>query len=644
VNLSPGAGAAAPGAPTRPTPARPVSGPWTGGAGSSTPAALPTTAGGGFQFIDSSTWDFWWSFNRDAYIDLKLAVWGEGPRTGDGALWLGRGQKEGAALRLRPSDADLRNKVAPALLDTLRTESSDSIVTSCLVALGQMGEVALADGDTGVVPAIRAFLDDKNQKVAETAVVSLALLRDPVVLPDLVALLGDTKRGRKLCGRSSVPTRTRAFAALGMGLVGERSAITDVRRFAIYHLVDALENDDTSSDELGVACVTALGMVLAAEASGDAKEAADRPPSANRAAQIRYLASYLEDSRRPTRVRAHAARALARLVDPRVEDENKATVGRTLLDVLDENGSGKRELRYGCLLALGLVGDADADALDVSIRKALTGAANDGDQLAKNFALVSLAQVSARPGRDTSGASMRAAELELLRRFPRASSRVRSWLGLAIGLQGHGQPAGSGHPSEDARSALRMALEACRSPADVGAYALALGLLRDVEAEELLVEKLRYFQDDGARGDIALALGMTGSRAAVPVLRDMVRESFYRPQFLRQAVIGLALLGDKEILPELIETMRDSQSSSVKAAVASVMGYAGDARAVDPLIEMLRDRELVSRSRAFAAVALGHVADRDEVPWTLSVSRDLNYEAHSQVLNSADQCGLLNMR
>ena len=74
------------------------------------------------------------------------------------------------------------------------------------------------------------------------------------------------------------------------------------------------------------------------------------------------------------------------------------------------------------------------------------------------------------------------------------------------------------------------------------------------------------------------------------------------------------------------------------------MGFVGDKRVLDPLIAMLEDTGATDRSRALAAVAIGHAADRDLLPWTLVVARDVNYPAHSELLNSADQTGLLNMR
>jgi HEAT repeat protein len=60
----------------------------------------------------------------------------------------------------------------------------------------------------------------------------------------------------------------------------------------------------------------------------------------------------------------------------------------------------------------------------------------------------------------------------------------------------------------------------------------------------------------------------------------------------------------------------------------------GDHRAVEPLAAALRDekRELTASSRAFAAVALGLLGDKAEVPWNARISADFNYLAFVETL------------
>jgi HEAT repeat protein len=629
----------APAAPTSPRSApRPMAlDPGATSPGSPGPTA-PTTHAPALDTVDLSSWSVWWGFNRDVHLQLKRAVWRPGAESGSDAFHLGDGEARAAAASLRPTAEELREVVAPALVRALETETSASIVTSSMISLGQIGEV-LEGERRRVADLVRSRIDDPNQTISETAVVSLALLRDHSVLPELTALLEDTRSGAELCDRTSVPERTRAFAAFGLGLVGERSSNVDVRRYVLHHLIDALGEETSDSAEVGVACATALGMVLARDVTEDA----ELPPAASRAAQARFLATAIESDQRRDVVRAHLARSLARVVAPLGDHPLKELAAETLIDQL--NARAPRELEYGAVLALGLLGDADGDDVDASIRRALVQVSGSGDSIARHFALLARAQVAARPG---SGAGGEAADLklalELRRQVAGGASRTRPWAALALGLRGHGR-AEAGLPLDDAVSAdLRAALADTRSPEEAAAQAIALGLRRDLRAEELLLEKLAFFEDGWTRGQLAVGLGLTGGHAAVPALRALVDDSMYQPLELRQAAIGLALLGDKTLVERLVGLMQDTESSAVKGAVASVLGFVGDASAIEPLVAMLADRRLVDRARAYAAVALGHVGDRDEIPWTAIVATNVNYHARVDVLLSGSSTGLLDMR
>ena len=55
------------------------------------------------------------------------------------------------------------------------------------------------------------------------------------------------------------------------------------------------------------------------------------------------------------------------------------------------------------------------------------------------------------------------------------------------------------------------------------------------------------------------------------------------------------------------------------------LAWAGDQRAVTPLLRMVADEGLSSGTRANAIEALGRVADRSPVPWDVRISAGLNY-------------------
>ena len=127
-------------------------------------------------------------------------------------------------------------------------------------------------------------------------------------------------------------------------------------------------------------------------------------------------------------------------------------------------------------------------------------------------------------------------------------------------------------------------------------------------------------------------------------LDQEVKKSTRRPVMLERAALALGLLGDKNAVPVLCETLTNSKSLTEKAAVAAALGLVGDQRAVHPLVAMLTDTEVSDRSRAFAAVALGNVADPDRMPWKAVLTENLNYSAAPPtLLDNTMGAGLLNI-
>ena len=68
--------------------------------------------------------------------------------------------------------------------------------------------------------------------------------------------------------------------------------------------------------------------------------------------------------------------------------------------------------------------------------------------------------------------------------------------------------------------------------------------------------------------------------------------------------------------------------------IASALGFIGDRRTISPLVKMLFNPELTEISRAFAAVALGGVADKEPLPWNSKIGTDMNYRAAVETLTN----------
>ena len=79
------------------------------------------------------------------------------------------------------------------------------------------------------------------------------------------------------------------------------------------------------------------------------------------------------------------------------------------------------------------------------------------------------------------------------------------------------------------------------------------------------------------------------------------------------------------------------------SAVAKALGFIGDRRSVRPLLKLLEDRGAQDLPRAFAAVALGLIGDKEPLPWNSKIAVDLNYRASAETLTSFAGTGVLDI-
>lgn len=623
-------------------------GPGGQASGPSTPVPQPSPSAGAAASAgpDGTRWQTWWGFNKDAYLGLRARVGSGGLLAGSDVAFLPR--REPTQDELQPTQQDIHAKVKPALRAALATERQNDVLSGLIVALAKLGD---RPGETEVAGWIAPFLAHPNQELAETAAVALGILGNERELDFLRAILhGDAEalraRGAALEGPPS--ERTRAFAAFGLGLVGYRSSGSPRER-AVEALVGWMQRESAraSQAEVPVACITALGLIAL---PSDPLVAI--PPNVSSPArvtsieeQLQWLAWTLERRDLSPRVRAHVPVAMARLM--RVEGAASAAartlaverIAARLAREFDESA----EVRLGCVIALGLVGNSGGRALDVRVREHLRNVHETlRDAQAGHFALIALAQVSARPGSGTT--PLAALEFGrdgtrpfLLERISSASSSTRCYAALALGVLERGAADAGAAQSGDVLMVLRKSLEDARSPDEVGAFALALGLAQDPASIATLRKQLDSVSDVEARGHVAVALGLVGDRASIQRIQEIVAKSKYRPDLLRNAALALGLLGDKELVPQLVYMLRNATGLAARAAIASALGLIGDRRSLEPLLAMLGDREnCTDLARAFAAVALGMCCDKELLPWNAKLAADSNYRASTATLYSPD--------
>lgn len=650
-----GSGGGGPGGAPVPSPAAPtpLAPPSTGtpsapnGGAAPNPATAPMTAGGGLSLadLDLTLWNWWWEFNKEPFLELKGHLYSDPATTGGDGFFLGRGERTRSTSGRRPTPERIRKELIPALIETLRAEGANDVTTGCLIALARIGEDYPGADRIELQNILRPYIASSNQEVAETATIALGILGHESAALVLSELLLDTSLGAREVGRSSVPLRTRSFAGYALGLIGAQTENEDVRRYVASKLTRALEEDDSATPDVGVACVLSLGRLPLAWSGATPDRAARKSliATASREAQILYLLDVLGDEKRHRIVRAHTPTSLAFLLtadtDERYRGDLRDLVGKELLRRFEPRKREPREVRQSIAIAFGLLGDNDDDSLDRDIRGALLDPG--GDRQVQHFALIALGRTTARPGNGTPD-DVDQVRSELLSELNKGSDNLR-WSALALALFERGRRAAGYDTTPEVLSALRGELADASSPLDVGALSIACGILGEPGAAEELLGQLRQISDDQARGYTAVGLGLVDARQTTDEIRAIASGATYRPTLLREAAIALGLLGDKDVTDLLTGKLVEANSLAAQASIAQALGRIGDAGSIAPLVELLQDEDKTASARAFAAVALGIVADQDELPWNTILAVDLNYTAAPATLYDQAGFGILNI-
>lgn len=614
-------------------PARPGSGGTTGTGGSG--GARPSTGGG--EASKDGSWESWWGFNKDAYLQLKRAVHEVDIYTG--------AFEGGAKPTLRPSEETIRGKVVPALKQALATERGNDIVTGCLIALAKIGDVINGDdGSSEFEALIVPFLKDPSQEIAETSAVALGILANDASFKTLRSLTRDDEDGRKLVGAKEVPFRTRAFATYGLGLLGSRTSQNMLRQDIVRTLVEAVESPNASMRDVKVAAVIAIGIVPI-DWVQDAALETRADSSLSRQSQLNWLGAKLADTRLHEQVRAHAPTAIARLMDG-ANEELRLSMIATFADVINVYSRYDKPVRQSTVVALGSLarlGDAEADTKARTVLEAIIKEKRD-DMQTRDFAAISLAQLGGRGAGESVEGQRSKLRSFLLEEASRGDSHIRPWASLAVGVMERAVSDGGGSVPLGVRETLRSLFNEAKAPDAVGSLAIAIGITRDAEARKLLLAKLEKTSEAITQGYLCVALGLVDARESIPAIESVITKSKYKPELLRQAAIGVGLLGDKTVVPMLVEMLNQSTSFASQAAIASALGFIGDARSIDPLVSMLLPKQGRSESaRGFAAVALGIVGDKEMLPWNSKISANINYIATTSTLTDASGTGILDI-
>jgi HEAT repeat protein len=368
--------------------------------------------------------------------------------------------------------------------------------------------------------------------------------------------------------------------------------------------------------------------------------------------QVTYLMRYFTaDEEYDPFLRAHAATTLGRLVAARpagVTERMKEGIAEVLIRALENSSNQPALVRESAVLALGLIGDADDGDVDQWIRWAVGRSARAGTPLEKRFAMIALAHVGGRPGEgDEPFAAAESVQRTLLHHLASARKDVRPWAGLALGVLGHSLREDGQDLDSAADLALRSSMKTVRRGADMGAYAIALGLRQDKNGAEALMERFEELRDEDARGYAALALGLMGAREAIEPLQKVLADGDALPLLQTRAGIALGLLGDTTVVGQLLVLAQNGpkEKDAAREAAVAALGFVGDKRAVERLCEILTDKEQHSETlRETAVIAAGFLADRTLHPWRTVFTLGSNYRAEVPSYTCGPSTGILNLK
>jgi HEAT repeat protein len=622
-----------------PTGAPPVTPPAGGG-----PAAPETESGHARRTapLGFENWTFWWGNNRDDLLGVKDAIYRlrmtvDSPLAKIGAV---RGNTNDAT---RATEKQVREVLVPALLWAMDPQNRPHPDTESAAYLA----LAKVTADPQHVRRIRAAVTDpsRDKIVRESAALALGLLRrgEGRATFDARELDGVRDFCFDVFADADQDTRTRAFAMFAVGLLGDQPTSRGLPAAtaadagpahggdgalgaptASARIWDLLRDVERyPSHELPVALLLALS--LQREETVTAEMADALATCAVKGKLHRQAVGEL--------VQAYAALALGRVgtdlhVDP-------------VLHAMTSRATGTH-VKRSAAIALGQLGRRVDGARRAEIGASLVRAAETAkDASTRSFATISLAyllEADVRAQRtDVLNAKGKVADY-LVSVAERGNIVQRPFGALALGLVGRA----IGEKAEvEEYGALRQRVEAVLraglvdsrvDPRTRGGFAVALGLLQDPGSVQRLTALVADRNEDAElRGYAAVAIGMIGDTApaAVQALKSALRERSSEELRLHSAV-GLGLLSDPQAIGLLLTELEAAETQNVQGQIVLALAKIGDARAIQPLVDVLKDDGRPALTRALATAGLGLIGDLERVSSLTRLSKDVNYRAQTE--------------
>jgi len=562
--------------------------------------------------LDFDSWETWWDFNKDLYLDLRHRA-SQSVFSGDSDVLVGLERAAAGEDGFRPSRPFLLQNVAPALHRVAASGERDLVIPALLsiAKTAHDPEADLAD----LIPFLR-----RDEEMAETAALAIGGLPTSGGLDVLVDLLEDSPQGRKWTGSpTAVPSRLRAFAAYGLGLRASR--------------IPPGEDQETIRAALWKTLIDPAPAPLDARLAAILSLAKGKPRDPQGLVDDLFL--LLQDRNQHITVRAQIPNTIRELLltagDRQALNAMAERFGRILLWRF-----APYQIRRPIAQSLGLMVEPGGDVFDATAALLQRASIWDRDLVVRRFSLLSLAYLGAKAG---PGSKLVQEVLvpHFLDRMLHAPTLGRPWAGLALGIMVARSPRTGGVPWPAILGhALEVKFRDEKNPNIRVGYAMAMGLAHDENAAEEIFQFLAESKVTVVQGSCAIALALMGARQFQDEMFALLKTSGNEPELLRDLSIALTLLRDRRVVPALLQLLQDDAngppSGPVIQAVATSLAILGDRRGVLPLLRLLPRRSISPTDRALVVQALGYIADEHPFPAFFPFAQNLNYTA---LLNTA---------
>ena len=572
-----------PGLPGKGGPGGPSTGgsPISGGGGGGGPT---TGGGGGFYPVKKvrvgnyTDWYTWWKFNREPYLNLRERLGSRFVYTGDGNV------------SPRPTFDDYEGTVLPTLLKLIGEDDPD-VVDSAVLALARVTPQSRAET---IYEHLLEALKHDERSVKQSAILALGVLGDSRAIDVLTAIATDSGAGRTaLKQKRKCDDVQRGMAAVSLGFLSAEESVPV--------LIEEFRREKRGNVDVRAAILLALGLF-----------------EHGRFEAVRFLGEALTDKKINDIVRSQVPIALSRLGDP----------ARAMVPALVDASRSRRTkepIRQSAVIALGrLCTPEDREVVDL-----LTDLASSGnDHATSNFAFVALGRIGALAAAEPARHEAMLEDLDrfLLRQLTKPKrKRAIPFAATACGLVARGYPL-----DHEARALygekLLQTFERTRQPEHRAAIAIGLGLGELTVAGATLLEEWEDSSDRDLKGYLAEAIGLLRFEDAAPQLLDELEDdadSGYRVK----VAVALGLMGNRDVSDRLVKELAQARTLWVIASTANAIGRVGDRGAVPGLDKIMNERSRPGLARAFAAVAVGLIAEKTAYPWNTRLSVGANYLA-----------------